>query len=85
MTCPIRCVGIIHSAALSRDRHDALFRRVLGNPDAAASPLRAVLPKELVDLMNWDTLERVLDSFVPADLQDRLVIQSSASLSSRGT
>ncbi|WP_216895708.1 Rpn family recombination-promoting nuclease/putative transposase [Nocardia alni] len=54
------------------NQHDALFRRVLGNPDDAASLLRAVLPKELVDSVDWDTLQRVPDSVVPADLRGRL-------------
>lgn len=51
--------------------HDAVFRRVLGEPANAASQLRAVLPAELVDRLELGRLRRVPGSFVDASLQWR--------------
>jgi putative YhgA-like transposase len=51
--------------------HDAIFRRVLGEPANAASQLRAVLPDTLVDRLDLDRLTRVSGSFVDATLRWR--------------
>jgi len=51
--------------------HDAVFRRVLGEPANAGSQLRPVLPAALVMRLDLDRLARVPGSFVdpvgPAD------------------
>jgi predicted transposase YdaD len=51
--------------------HDAVFRRVLGEPANAASQLRAVLPAEVVARLDLGRLSRVSGSFVDADLRWR--------------
>jgi predicted transposase/invertase (TIGR01784 family) len=51
--------------------HDAVFRRVLGEPANAASQLRAVLPDALVDRLELDRLTRVSGSFVDHTLRWR--------------
>lgn len=51
--------------------HDAVFRRVLGEPANAASQLRAVLPAAVVDRLDLDRLAPVPGSFVDEDLQWR--------------
>ena len=51
--------------------HDAVFRRILGEPANAASQLRAVLPDALVDRLDLDRLTRVSGSFVDATLRWR--------------
>lgn len=51
--------------------HDAVFRRVLGEPANAASQLRAVLPAGLVDQLELGRLRRVPGSFVDTRLQWR--------------
>lgn len=51
--------------------HDAVFRRVLGEPANAASQLRAVLPPGLVDRLDLDRLTRIPGSFVDTTLQWR--------------
>lgn len=51
--------------------HDAVFRRVLGEPTNAASQLRAVLPHALVERLDLDRLTRVPGSFVDATLRWR--------------
>jgi predicted transposase/invertase (TIGR01784 family) len=51
--------------------HDAVFRRILGEPVNAASELRAVLPDTLVDRLDLDRLTQIPGSFVDADLRWR--------------
>ncbi|MBO0869740.1 MAG: Rpn family recombination-promoting nuclease/putative transposase [Micromonosporaceae bacterium] len=51
--------------------HDAVFRRILGEPANAASELRAVLPDLLVDRLELEHLARVSGSFVDAALRWR--------------
>lgn len=51
--------------------HDAVFRRILGEPANAASQLRAVLPPALVDRLDLDRLARVPASFVDDALRWR--------------
>ncbi|SDT34318.1 Rpn family recombination-promoting nuclease/putative transposase [Jiangella sp. DSM 45060] len=51
--------------------HDAVFRRVLGEPVNAASQLRAVLPAGVADRLDLDRLARVSGSFVDAALRWR--------------
>jgi predicted transposase/invertase (TIGR01784 family) len=51
--------------------HDAVFRRILGEPANAASQLRAVVPDALVDRLDLDRLTRVAGSFVDATLRWR--------------
>jgi Putative transposase, YhgA-like len=51
--------------------HDAVFRRVLGEPANAASQLRAVLPVGVVARLDLGRLARVPGSFVDAKLRWR--------------
>lgn len=58
-------------AAGRSNPHDALFRRVLGEPEHAASQLRSVLPPALVAGVELDTLTPVAGSFVDEALRWR--------------
>jgi predicted transposase/invertase (TIGR01784 family) len=51
--------------------HDAVFRRILGEPANAASQLRAVLPPALTSRLHLDRLTRVPASFVDDTLRWR--------------
>lgn len=51
--------------------HDAVFRRILGEPANAASQLRAVLPGELTDRLDLQRLTRVSGSIVDTNLRWR--------------
>jgi len=51
--------------------HDAVFRRVLGEPANAASELRAVLPPAIVDRLDLDQLAPVPGTFVDTTLSYR--------------
>lgn len=51
--------------------HDAVFRKVLGEPANAASQLRAVLAPDLVAQLDLDQLEQVPASFVDRNLSWR--------------
>jgi predicted transposase YdaD len=51
--------------------HDAVFRRVLGEPTNAASQLQAVLPAGLTGRLDLNKLTRVPGSFVDAELRWR--------------
>lgn len=51
--------------------HDAVFRRVLGEPANAASQLRAVLPDALASRLDLDRLRALPGSFVDATLRWR--------------
>ena len=51
--------------------HDALFRRVLGEPEHAASQLRSVLPPALTERLEMDRLTPVPGSFVDEELRWR--------------
>ncbi|WP_343073813.1 Rpn family recombination-promoting nuclease/putative transposase [Phytoactinopolyspora mesophila] len=51
--------------------HDAVFRRVLGDPANAASQLRAVLPAGLAERLDLEQLARVSGSFVDPALRWR--------------
>ena len=50
--------------------HDALFKAVFGVPAYAAELCRAVLPRDVVDLLDLATLEVEPSSFVDRDLAD---------------
>ncbi|AYY13951.1 hypothetical protein EF847_15835 [Actinobacteria bacterium YIM 96077] len=49
--------------------HDAVFRRILGEPANAASQIRAAVPAALVDRLDLDRLSRACGSFVDATLR----------------
>lgn len=51
--------------------HDAVFRRILGEPVNAASQLRAVLPPALTERLHLDRLVRIPASFVDDALRWR--------------
>ncbi|WP_158542998.1 Rpn family recombination-promoting nuclease/putative transposase [Phytoactinopolyspora halophila] len=51
--------------------HDAVFRRILGEPANAATQLRATLPATMVARLDLDQLARVSGSFVDASLRWR--------------
>ena len=63
----------LYGAAMSSQPspHDAVFRRILGEPANAASQLRAALPDALVDRLDLDRLTLVSGSFVDATLRWR--------------
>ncbi|GAB4510954.1 MAG: Rpn family recombination-promoting nuclease/putative transposase [Haliangiales bacterium] len=54
-----------------RMAHDALFKHLFGEPQNAAAALRFVLPPEVNDLFNWDTLTLEHGSMVSRDLEQR--------------
>jgi len=51
--------------------HNALFNRVFGKPENAASELKLVLPAHVSALIEWPTLELCPGSFVDAQLAER--------------
>ncbi|NEE02295.1 Rpn family recombination-promoting nuclease/putative transposase [Phytoactinopolyspora halotolerans] len=51
--------------------HDAVFRRVLGEPVNAASQLRGILPAALVERLDLDRLTPAGGSFIDPTLQWR--------------
>ncbi len=51
--------------------HDALFRSAFEHPEAAAAELRHVLPRELVEAIDFTTLRLEPGSFVDPHLADR--------------
>jgi len=51
--------------------HNALVRRIFGNPDNAASELRLVLPAEISSLIDWPSLQLCPGSFVDPQLTER--------------
>jgi len=51
--------------------HNALFIRVFGNPDNAASELRLILPAPISALIDWSSLELCPGSFVDPQLTER--------------
>ncbi|GAB3766875.1 Rpn family recombination-promoting nuclease/putative transposase [Microlunatus parietis] len=51
--------------------HDAVFRRILGDPEHAASQLRAVLPADLTARLDLRQLTRVSENFVDTNLRWR--------------
>ena len=44
--------------------HDALFKRVLGQPEHARGVLRAIIPPVLTETLDWQTLALRPGSFV---------------------
>ncbi|GAB4540451.1 MAG: Rpn family recombination-promoting nuclease/putative transposase [Haliangiales bacterium] len=51
--------------------HDALFKHLFGEPQNAAAALRSVLPPEVTNLIDWDTLVLEHGSMVSRDLEQR--------------
>lgn len=51
--------------------HDAVFQWILGQPEHAASQLRAVLPPELVKRLDLDRLKLCPGSFIDEELRRR--------------
>ncbi len=51
--------------------HGAVFRRILGQPENAASQFRAVLPPGLVARLDLAQLTRISENFVDPDLRWR--------------
>jgi predicted transposase/invertase (TIGR01784 family) len=56
---------------MSSSPHDALFKAVFGQPEHARGALRAVLPAEVVDALDWRTLAPCPGSFVDPALAGR--------------
>ncbi len=54
-----------------RMAHDALFKHLFGEPQNAAAALRSVLPSEITDVIDWDTLVLEHGSMVSRDLEQR--------------
>jgi predicted transposase/invertase (TIGR01784 family) len=55
----------------TRTPHDALFKAGFESPEHAAELLRQVLPKPVVDLLDWRTLRRESASFIDPGLTSR--------------
>jgi predicted transposase/invertase (TIGR01784 family) len=51
--------------------HDAIFKAVLGKPEHAQGVLRAVVPAELADALDWPTLTPRPGSFVDLALKEQ--------------
>ncbi|HYP75234.1 MAG TPA: Rpn family recombination-promoting nuclease/putative transposase [Polyangiaceae bacterium] len=51
--------------------HNALFKRVFGDPANAASELQQVLPADVAALIDWPSLELCAGSFVDPQLAER--------------
>jgi predicted transposase YdaD len=63
---------VLDSAAMSSqitNHHDAFFKRVLGDPQVAATFLREHLPPEVLELLTCDSPEPVPGSFVDEELR----------------
>jgi predicted transposase YdaD len=56
---------------MSNNVHDALFKWTFSQPEHAAGELRAVLPRALVDRIDFSSLELCPGSFVDEAFQDR--------------
>ena len=48
--------------------HDHVFRQTFGQPEVAAGYFRHNLPKELLEHIDLETLERTPDTFVDPEL-----------------
>src|SRR5262245_41307803 len=51
--------------------HDAIFKAAFENPAQAAGELRAVLPPEIVERIDWRTLTLAPGTFIDAELAER--------------
>jgi hypothetical protein len=51
--------------------HDALFKAGFESPAHAAALFRQILPAELIEAIDWDTIQREAGSFVDPDLASR--------------
>jgi predicted transposase YdaD len=56
---------------VTRSPHDALFKASFESPRNAAALFRQVLPPELVDVIDWETIQREAGSFVDPELASR--------------
>src|SRR5262249_24527683 len=54
-----------------KDPHDKLNKFVLSVPANAASELRAVVPRAVAELVDWEVMERRPGSFVSPELRGR--------------
>jgi len=52
--------------------HDKYFRSVLSNKEIAKDFIKAFLPKEVVDALDFDHFEQVTDSFLDEELQSTI-------------
>ena len=50
--------------------HDALFRHVFSQPENAVAELRHVLPAEIGEAVEWDTLEVCSGTRIDAELRE---------------
>lgn len=55
-----------------RTLHDSFFKAVFGDPGLAADELRAVLPPEVAEHIDWDTLAPAPANFVDEVFEQRL-------------
>jgi predicted transposase YdaD len=51
--------------------HDALFKASFESPSNAAALFRQVLPPELVEAIDWETIQREAGSFIDPELASR--------------
>jgi predicted transposase YdaD len=51
--------------------HDSLFKAAFESPAHAAALFRQMLPAELVEVIDWDTIQREVGSFVDPELASR--------------
>jgi hypothetical protein len=53
-----------------RQSHDRVFRQTFADPEHAASLLRACLPPEIAEAMDWTTLRRRTKEFIDERLRE---------------
>ena len=58
---PVSAHPYVRRVSTQPSPHDAVFRRILGDPANAASQLRAVLPADLTGRLDLRRLARVSD------------------------
>ena len=56
---------------MTEQPHDALFKRIFGDPENAAGELRSVFPQALVDEIDFSTLQPAPTELLDEDLQSR--------------
>lgn len=70
----------------SANPHDALFRAAFADPERAADLLRGLLPPEASATIDWQTMQRLPESFVDESLRDRQAdLVFSVSIAGRGS
>ena len=58
------------TGAMTRSKHDRLFRRLYSDLDIARDALSSALPPEVAELIDWSTLELVAGDSVDAAMRE---------------